>query len=123
MFFIIIIYLKDKVNKISLYLLSGIKSLRTGSVCVAHEEILAPEDSVDQALSRVLAARANGARGVIVWTREEDTRRVFTAAARARTAGTLSGENIFWLVVSPQGEATQILEEFGDVVSGAIVFR
>lgn len=90
---------------------------------MGHEEILTPEASIDQTLARILAARASGARGVILWTKEQDTRRVFTAAARARTAGTLKGEDIFWLVVSPQGEATQILEEFGEVLGGAIIFR
>jgi hypothetical protein len=102
----------------------GVKALRAGPVCVATEETIAADDmQLDSMLARLVTARAGGARGVVLWTRAHDTRRLLATVARARSSGSLKGDELFWLVVNPQGDATAILEEFGDVIGGAIVFR
>ncbi|KAF4521918.1 hypothetical protein B566_EDAN007473 [Ephemera danica] len=99
----------------------GVKSLREGPVCIAMEETL-DDLQLETVLAKLVAAKEGGARGIVLWTKPQDTRRLFSSVARARAAGSLKSDELFWLVVDPQNEATAILEEFGDVIGGAIVF-
>jgi len=92
-------------------------------VCIAATlDVSRGEDLDDDAVAKLVGARAEGARGVVVWADEEGSRRLFRAVARAVAQVTLRREDLFWFLASPLGDAGDVLDEFGNVVGGALVF-
>lgn len=77
----------------------------------------------EEAVTRLLGARAGGARGVVVWADDAGVRRLFRAVTRAIAQGSLRREDVFWMLASPQADVRDVLQEFGNVLAGAAVFR
>jgi hypothetical protein len=74
-------------------------------------------------VNQLIGARARGARAVLLWTCPEHTQAVMQAIAQEIDNGSLQREDLFWLVVSPKGQASQILHKFGNALGGALIFR
>lgn len=77
----------------------------------------------EAAVGRLLGARAAGARAAVVWGSAAGVRALFRAVTRAIAQGSLRREDVFWLLASPDGDARDVLSEFGNVLAGAAVFR
>jgi hypothetical protein len=78
---------------------------------------------LSELVNLLVEARARGARGVLLWTKPKHTQAVMQQIAREVSHGSLRREDLFWLVGSPDGQAPQILHKFGNVLSGALIFR
>nr|CAD7589963.1 unnamed protein product [Timema genevievae] len=80
-------------------------------------------DSASQLVTRLVGARAEGARAVVLWTNEDDTHTLMTAIGAALAQGSLRREDLFWLLVSPDGDAVSVLSQYGKVLGGALTFN
>jgi hypothetical protein len=74
-------------------------------------------------VNRLVGARARGARAVLLWTYPQHTQALMQAISQEIAHGSLRREDLFWLVASPNGQASQILHKFGNALGGALIFR
>lgn len=74
-------------------------------------------------MNLLVEARARGARAVLLWTYLKHTQALMQQIAQEITHGSLRREDLFWLIGSPNGQAPQILQKFGNVLGGALIFR
>nr|CAD7198909.1 unnamed protein product [Timema douglasi] len=81
------------------------------------------DDSASQLVTRLMGARAEGARAVVLWTNEDDTHTLMTAIGAALAQGSLRREDLFWLLVSPDGDAVSVFSQYGKVLGGALTFN
>jgi Receptor family ligand binding region len=98
----------------------GTKMLRDAAVCVASEEILTSESNIIETVAKLIAARKNGARGVVLWTSMDDTTKLMEEIAMNEEAGKSS--DLFWLVVN-QISDDKVVTMVKEIMPTAIIFK
>ncbi|XP_067004310.2 uncharacterized protein [Anabrus simplex] len=108
---------------------SGFKQFQTvattAGICFAVEEAIdsdKEQSGLDELVTRLVGARAAGARAVLLWTNSQDTKMLMQAVGQALGHGTLRREDLFWLLASPDRQTLHVLQQAGNLLGGALVF-